>query len=582
MTSVVASSVFVLGGFSASAAPVTYERLLAAQSEPQNWLLPYGSYNSHNQSGLTQINRSNVANLKVKFTQAVGGVSGPGKSAASHQQLPVVNDGYMYVPNAWGKVFKIDVRSGNRGEMLWANDYAPESSRRMRGSVALLGDYIYSHPTYYEPIMLKIDANSGETVWEISTVAPVEEAGVADTRHSIHPMAVKNQLLVGATSGNRRDFIAAYNADDGELMWRFYTIPAPGEPGGETWADDWSAYMSGRAAIWTQGSFDPETNLVLYGTGEPGPWRDASYRPGDNLYTVSVVALDVDTGELNWYFQEIPNESWDYDTVNPRMLYDLEIDGATKKVQGNFSRNGYYYTLDRTDGGFLYANAYTEANWTAGLDPKTGLPVEYNPADLIQTYAPNMALIAGDPNSAQNVCPFYSAMPTFHPPTYDASRMTAFIATTDGCFSPFQVEPFAHEPYFGKSFPDIEDGNNHGPQRGVIWAVDARTALVVGSTFTEVPHYSGTLGTAGGLIFTATVGGKFSAYDKDTLNELWSFHTGTAITAPPISYAVDGQQYIAIVVGGQDRSARSVAFDQVAPPKLALLEQAPSVYVFGL
>jgi alcohol dehydrogenase (cytochrome c) len=573
MASVVASGLLAFG--QQAVAEVTFERLLNAQSEPQNWLLPYGSYNSHNHSNLSQINRSNVGDLRVKFTQAVGGSHG-NKGGTRHQQAPAVDNGFMYITNAWGLLFKIDIRSGSRGEILWINDSEPESARRMRGIPSLLGNHVYVHPSYYEARLLKIDANSGETVWDMSTTAPVEEAGTADTRHSIQPLALKNQLLVGATGGVRRNFVAAYDADNGDLMWRFYTVPAPDEPGGETWADDWNAYLTGRAAIWTQGSYDPETNLVLYGTGEPGPWRDASYRPGDNLYTNSVVAIDVDTGELEWFFQEIPNESWDYDTVNPRMLYDIEVDGVTRQLQGNFSRNGYYYSIDRTNGDFLYAKTYTVANWTAGLDPKTGLPVEYNPNELIQTYAPGMALIAGDPTSAQNVCPYYSAMPTFQPPTYDAGRMTAFIATQDGCFSPFQVEPFAHESYVGKSFPDIEDGNNQGPQVGAIWAVDVRTAEMVRSIRTEIPHYSGTLGTAGDLIFTATLAGKFSAYDKDTLAELWSFHTGTAITAPPITYAIDGRQYVAILAGGQDRSGNA------RRPELKLLQQAPSVFVFGL
>ena len=570
----VASSLLAFG--LPAAAEVTFERLLNAQNEPSSWLLPYGSYNAHNHSNLAQINRSNVADLKVQFTHAVGGVSGPGQSTASFQGMPVVDNGYMYFSNPWGLLMKVDVRSGNRGQTLWLNDADSESGTRMRGSPALLGNYVYTHPDYFSPRMLKVDANSGETVWEISTVAPVEEAGVADTRHSIHPMAVKNQLLVGATSGVRRDFIAAYSADDGAFMWRFYTIPAPGDMGGETWADTWNAYMTGRAAIWTQGSYDPETNLVLYGTGEPGPWRDPTYRPGDNLFSVSVVALDVDTGDLKWFFQEIPNESWDYDTVNPRMLYDLEINGAMQKVQGNFSRNGYYYTLDRVNGGFLYAKAYTVANWTAGLDSKTGLPVEYNPNALIQEYAPGKALRPGDPNSAQNVCPYYSAMPTFQPPTYDAKRMTAFIATQDGCFSPSLERPYEHQSFVGADFPDMDSGNNQGPQVGVIWAVDVRTAAVVRSTRTEIPHYSGTLGTAGDLIFTATLDGKFSAYDKDTLSELWSFHTGTAITAPPMTYAVDGKQFVAILVGGQNRANNAMR------PELALLQQAPSIYVFGL
>ena len=571
--SVVASS-FALVGFSASAAPVTYERLLSAKNESHNWLLPYGSYDAHNSSALNQINRNNIGDLRVKFMHAVGGTT-PEFGSVRLQGLPLVNDGFMYMFNPWGKVFKIDVRSGTRGQTVWVNDAEPESGDRMRGSVALLGDYVYSHPARYDMRLLKIDANSGETVWEQNVLLPEEEAGRLDQRISIQPMAVKDRLLVVTTGTVRRNAIMAYG-EDGDLLWRFWTIPGPGEAGHESWGGNWDAYMTGGAAVWTQGSFDPETNLVLYGTGEPSPWYDPEFRPGDNLYSVSVVAIDVDTGALGWYFQEIPDESWDYDTVSPRMLYDITVDGVTRKVQGNFSRNGHYYTLDRASGDFMFAEQYvSEVNWTAGLDPKTGMPVEYDPNRMIQSYANNKSMRAGDPATSVNVCPLFSGAATLQPPTYDAKRMTAYLGTQDNvCYTQWLDEGYPHVSHVGKSFSGRQS-EVVGQRTGAIFAVDVRTGELVNKAIQPLALYSGVLGTAGDLLFIGHLDGKFAAYDKDTLAEVWSFNTGTPISAPAITYMVDGKQYVAVHAGGQDRSSYH-------PAELGMFEQASQIVVFGL
>ena len=567
----VAGGAYALGA-SAIAAPVTFDRLKNAQSEPQNWLLVYGSYNAHNSSSLSQINRSNVGNLRVRYTLALPGT----RDEPAQQAIPAVNDGYMYITTPWSHLMKIDVRSGSRAETLWINDAEVESTGAMRGSPALLGDYVY-HNTRSDARMLKIDANSGETVWEVSLL--VEEAEASEPRFTMQPMAINDKLLVGNTgtdNGGKRGWIGAYNAGDGSLAWRFWVIPGPGEPGHETWADDWGAWATGGGGMWTQGSFDPETNLVLYGTGEPQPWYDPEFRPGDNLYTAGVVALDADTGKLDWYFQEIPNESWDMDTVHMRMLYDITINGQVRKVQGNFSRNGFYYTLDRTDGTFLFAEPYTEVNWTAGLDPKTGKPVEYNPNALIQDYAPGKAMRAGDPASSQNVCPQYRGAPTYMPPTFDAKRMMAYNGANLGgnCFSQSLAAPFPRESFVGKRFGGREHVN-HG-NLGEMYAVDVRTGKKALSAIFPNHLYSGALGTAGDLIFYGHLDGKFGAYDKDTLAEIWAFNTGTPITASAITYAIDGKQYVAVVAGGQNRSSN------IDHPEQALVQRAAMLYVFSL
>ena len=566
-------------GLSAAAAPVTYERLLKAQQEPHNWLLPYGSYDAHNHSNLTQINRSNVGNLQVKFLHTIGGMNQV--SPAERTQLtPTVVDGFMYLFTTWGVVTKLDVRSGSRAMPVWSSDAASEDGARMRGTVALLDNYVFHNTS--DRRLIKLDADSGETVWEVSTMMPLDEAFRVDQRHSIQPIAIKDKLLTASTLTVRRNDLSAWSAETGEKLWTFWTVPGPGEFGHESWADDWGAWKTGNAALWTQGSFDPETNLVLYGTGEPGNWHFPESRPGDNLFSNAVVAIDVDTGKLGWYFQEIPNESWDYDTVSPRMLYDLEVNGVMRKVQGNFSRNGFYYTLDRTNGDFLFAEPFTNFNWTAGLDPKTGLPVEYNPNELIQMYAVGKTIRAGDPQSALDVCPNYSGAPTYFPPTFDRSRMTAYISNSEGCFG-HMIDVDAERvdiavpdaPGAPRSYPQVTR-QELARQLGQIAAVDVRTGRKIAESFTQYPLYSGTLGTSGGLLFIGHLDGKFAAYDKDTLAELWSFHTGTPIASPSISYMVDGKQYIAIATGGQDRSSAAAA------PELASFKLNSNLVVFGL
>jgi alcohol dehydrogenase (cytochrome c) len=574
VASLVVGSALLLG-YSASAAPVSYERLLEAQSEPHNWLLPYGSYNNANHSNLSQINTSNVGNLQVKFLHSIGGADF--QTDARFQMSPVVNDGFMYIANPWGETFKFDVRTGTKATTLWINESEPEEGTRMRGSVALLEDYIYMFPAQYDMRMLKIDAESGETVWEVSTLLPEEEAARLDQRQTINPLAVKDTLIGATTGTTRRNAVSGYSAEDGALKWRFYTIPGPGDPGHETWAGDWDSWLTGGAAVWTQGAFDPETNLYYVGTGEPSPWYDPEFRPGDNLYTVTNLAIDVDTGELAWYFQEIPDESWDYDTVNPKMLYDLTAGGVTTAVQGHFSRNGYYYTLDRANGDFIGAEAYTAVNWTAGIDPKTGMPVEYDPNVLVQTYAPGKSMIAGDPTSSMNVCPYFYGMPTLMPATYDAARQAAYIGAQAGCFSQTLDAPYPHESFVGKSsFGGERDRWINGQTAGTIWAVDTTTGQLINKVKVPYSIYSGTLGTSGGLLFTAQLDGRISAFDKDTLAELWAFNAGTPVSSPPISYSIDGKQYIAILTGGQDQSAMA------GRDELKLFKRSPSIIVFGL
>ena len=555
-------------------AEVTSKRLLEAQNEPQNWLLPYGSYNNHNHSSLAQINRSNVGNLRMIYMVGLGGADHD--TNVAFQGVPAVNDGLMFVTDPWSVLVKFDVSSGSGAKVLWRFD--PEIERgagALRGTPALLGNSVFIN-TKRDHRLISVDADSGEVNWEVTMEVPgIEEP---DQSMSMLPMVVKNNLMalgVGAVDGGSRGRVAAYSADDGSFVWQFFTVPGPGEVGHETWVCEWECWRTGGTGMWIQPAYDPETNLVYYGTGEPNPWYEASYRPGDNLFSVSTIALDVDTGKLAWYFQQVPDETWDYDNVNPQMLYDITVNGQNRRVVSQFARNGFYYSNDRVTGEFVFASPYTEVNWTAGLDPKTGMPVEYDPSALIQSYANNSSLVAGDSSSAQNVCPYFYGMPTLMPPTYDAKRQMAYLGAQEGCFSQVRDEPAEKKWEPGYSAGGAE--RTHNQVNGAVFAVDGRTSQLVMKANLPYSIYSGTLGTAGDLLFMGQTDGKFMALDKDTLSELWAFNTGTPLSSPPMSFSVGGKQYVAILAGGQSNLSGISGQEE-----LGLLGQAPAILAFGL
>ncbi len=578
-TIIAAAAAVATAGFAhaATGLEVTAQRLTNAQGESQNWLLPYGSYSAHNHSSLSQINRSNVSNLAVKFLHSIGGMNTANATAnpPTLQSTPVVDDGMMYVHNGWGQVFKIDVRAGNRAQTVWIHDPKLAAGQTMRGSVALLGNYLYHNTGSGVPRLIKVDTNTGEMVWEVSIAAPADKS--AGSAPSVQPLAVRDKLLI-ANRGTRGS-IAANAASDGRELWRFWTVPGPGEVGHETWAGDWAAWKTGGAPVWMQASYDPETNLAYYGTAEAKPWGDPEFRPGDNLFSDSVVALDVDTGKMKWFFQVVPNDTHDRDNVNPRMLYDVTIGGQQRKVVAQFTRGGFYYTWDRANGAFINAEPYTTVTWTRGIDPKTGKPLEYNPAALVQNYGPGKSVMAGKPETSQNVCPNWIGSPTLMPPTFDARRQMAFSAAATGCFNTAQPQAAART--------DVAEGANRnfpgvvltslGRQQGRIVSVDVRTGKQVAESLHPWPLYSGALGTAGDLIFTAQADGKVMAIDKDTLKELWSFHVGTPIAAPPITYEANGKQYVAIAVG-----AALYRPDDFNTQELLILQRNSQLVVFGL
>jgi alcohol dehydrogenase (cytochrome c) len=541
----------------ASAADVTFERLQNAPNEPENWLMVHRDYNNSRHSPLAQINATNAKDLKPKFIFSIGGRATGGTLRGKEESTPLVDDGFMYVSDTWTRVTKFDVRSGEAAVPLWRYDPKIKQSRTNRG-IAMYGNKILL--TTNDMRVIALNRDSGEVIWEVDAKAPTDPAtGTPSPKtqgFTGAPVVVKTKggrelVLQGESTGGQlgtRSWVGAWDVNDGKLAWRTFTIPAPGEPGSETWKDNHNAWRVGGGGVWQSASYDPASNLLYYGTGDAFPSFDPQFRPGDNLYTASTIALDADTGKIVWYFQETPNEHWDFDTPSPKMLYDVNVNGETRKVVANFSRNGYYYTLDRNNGQFVRADQYQEKiTWTKGIDPKTGKPLDYNPNTPVQVYA-GVGVMREKPG--QESCPWWNGSPTFFPPTLDAKRMIAYVAGAEGCIASTTVKSPMDEKKDYIGLPPCCTEQGRVTAHGALWAMDLRTGKVVNKATFQPPTESGMLSTDGGLLFTGHMTGKFAAYDETTLQEVYSFNLGTPITAPPMTYSVGGKQYIAVVAGG--------------------------------
>ncbi|MCW5697669.1 MAG: PQQ-binding-like beta-propeller repeat protein [Bauldia sp.] len=540
---------------------MTFDRLL--NPEPENWLQVHGTYNHWRYSLLEEITPENVGSLRLAFAAALGPAVAGGRGS---EGIPVVDDGFLYIANSQSVVFKFNVQSGINALPLWSFDTGlsfiapgPVLTVANRG-LALSGDAVFVNNT--DGLVVAIDRQSGEAVWEQQLGIPAAEGMTGQ------PFAVKDVVLIGNSRGDwgTRGWVAALDAVTGDERWRFYTIPGPGEAGHETWLND--AWETGGGGVWTQPSYDPDTNLVFVGVGNAAPAFDPAYRPGDNLYTTSTVALDADTGALAWYHQFVANEGFEWDEVSPNLIIDTEVAGESRQVLAHHStRNGYFYVLDRLTGEHILAapNA-PSVDWTAGFDPKTGLPVEYDPDADIQSYD---GINATRDGSSRPIC---TAGVHWGGNAYNPDLNRVYSVVMDSCSTRATAAPDYDEiPYV---FGNVVDGRTQGYRlRSVpgapvpddmlrtlvgphLTAVDVST----GETVAAVPvlgasPIGGTFGTATGLIFVGYNDGGFRAYDADTLQQLWEMNLGTPIRGPAMSYAVDGKQYIAVTGSGNNETA---------------------------
>jgi alcohol dehydrogenase (cytochrome c) len=567
-----ASALLATTSVMAIAAEVTSSRLMNVDKEPQNWLMVNKDYASHRYSELDQINKDNVKNLHVAFTVALGGTFGVAPLPwGGHQSTPLVDDGQMYVVDGFGVVYKIDVRDPARAKIAWLMDPGIDKADvwipSNRG-VALYKNFVISVTGNGK--VLWTNRDTGELVKTVQVDDPKNGYSLTGA-----PLVVGDKLIVGGSGGDRgaRDHIDALNADTGQQLWRTYSIPAPGEPGSETWKGNTNAWQHGGGAFWQTGSYDPALNLTIWGTGQPVPMFDPEYRPGDNLFTNSTVAFDIETGKMKWYFQYTPGDFLDYDEVGINQLIDTKVDGEDRKIIAHFSRNGFFYRLDRTNGQFVSAEQYAQkVNWTDGIDPKTGKPVEYDPKKDLQTYK------IGQPSRrAQGKmlgCPDIQGGVNYFPTTYSHKTHMSYGGGIEVCsfITPDPSNDASGYFWLGGTYERSE------AIKGSVTAMDPATGKKVSQQALPYAVYSGVVSTAGGLVFTTTTDGTVYALDDKTLQVLWSFNTGSLSSAPPMTYSVNGKQYVAVLIGGNTVAQGALA----KSPELKDLQNTSMLFVFGL
>jgi alcohol dehydrogenase (cytochrome c) len=516
-------------------AQVSYERLARAAREPQNWLMYSGTYMSQRYSALDQIAPGNVKTLEQKWVFQA-------ESLQKFETTPLVLDGIMYLTQPPNDVVALDARTGR---IFWIYQHKPApDSKPCCGAVnrglAILGDTLFM--ATIDARLIAIDARNGKPLW--NTKVADHDAGYAMT---LAPLVVKDKIIVGVAGGEYgiRGFLAAYDARTGREAWRFYTIPAPGEPGHETWpaGDSWT---HGGGSIWLTGSFDPDLNLTYWGIGNPGPDWNASQRQGDNLYSDSVVALDADTGKLKWHFQFTPHDPYDYDSVQVPLLADASWDGRVRKLMLWANRNGFFYALDRTNGKFLSGHPFVKVNWASGLDD-SGRP-----------------LVTPQPEGAP-IYPGVQGGTNWYSPSYSPRTGLFYLSAWEDYATIFVSEDADYRPgqrYLGgRPTSPIPGSPNPGLRgapinnwteaagHGSVMALDIRTGQTKWKfDMTDVTD-AGILTTASDLLFTGGREGYFHALDARTGALLWKASVGGPVAAAPITYRIDGKQYVAVAAG---------------------------------
>jgi len=503
---------------------VTYERILEARSEPENWLTYYGAYDGQRYSPLEQINTENIKRIGPAWVFQAG-ASGiiAGASTYSFEAAPIVVDGIMFLSGWDGWVWALDAKTGTE---IWRYKHAVPFDVSLccgnvnRGVAVAQGKVFF---VAANARVLALDATTGKRVWDrtYGDVRAGESATVA-------PLVVKNMVIVGSSGGEFgvRGHLDAFDVETGDHVWRCYTVPKPGEPGSETWPADGEAWARGGANCWVTGTFDPETNLLYVGTGNPAPDFDGEVREGDNLYTDSIIAVDVDSGQIRWHYQCTPHDVWDYDSIAECILF--EQDG--RKLLGHFDKNGYFFVVDRTNGELVQITPFVDRiDWGAitrdgqvtrrRYPEKEGEPVHFYPGPAgakewtHASYSPKTGL--------------------FYVPVQDV-----------GATATRRRREFKESiPYWGAGVQvDAED------MTGSISAFDG-SGEEKWRWRNELPMCASTLATGGDLVFAGEPSGEFNALDARTGEQLWQFQCGSGHHSSPSTYTVDGRQYVAVPVG---------------------------------
>jgi alcohol dehydrogenase (cytochrome c) len=501
--------------------PVTSDRLVNALKEPENWLTYWGDYSGIRHRELNQINTSNVKDLRLEWMFQTG-VSG------SFQAVPLVVNGVMYFTGGEGTAFAIDAKTGRQ---LWRYKYPlPEAKNGfVNGTVnrglSILGQLVFmAVPNAH---VVALDIRTGKLVWEAEMADYTKGYGA-----TVATLVVKDKVIVGITGGEYgiRGFVDAFDAATGKRAWRFYTIPAKGEPGNETWAGE--SWRRGGGATWLTGTYDPELNLLYWPVGNPGPDLYGKERAGDNLYTDSIVALDPDTGKLKWHYQFTPHDTHDWDANETPMLLDLDWQGKPRKLLLQANRNGFFYVLDRVTGEFLSAKPFARQTWAQGFDKK-GRPIlkgETEPSP-----------------EGNRQCPGLAGSTNWMASSYNPQTGLFYFAVRETCDVFYSSAPkyIEGKPFWGSVFRGVTEER----EWGMLKALDPLTGETKWDFRYDKAPWAGTLSTSGGLVFAADEDGYLMAADAKTGKILWRIYTGTRLSTSPITFMLDGRQYLTMGSG---------------------------------
>ena len=552
--------------------PVTYERILKADREPGNWLTYSNTYNSWRYSRLNQINTQNVKNLQVKWMVQ-------GRTQEKFETTPLVVDGIMYLTRPENDVFAVDAETGR---VLWNYSHRnPERTYNCCGRVnrglAILGNRLYMNTL--DMHLIALDAKSGKEIWKREIHDYMASGGYAATGA---PLAVKDKIIVGMAGGEHpvSGFLDAYDAQSGKRLWRFNTIPQPGEKNFGTWAGD--SWKTGGVSTWNTGAYDPETNTLFWGTSNPYPGYNGDLRAGDNLYSCSVLALDLDTGKLKWHYQFTPHDTHDWDSTQTPILIDAEFRGRPRKLMAWANRNGFYYLLDRNTGEFLLAKAFVRQTWNKGFDDKGHpqvIPGQEPTPDgndqvfpgvdgganwMSHSFSPLTRLLYVFARDERRV---YTKNVIRHGPGEDSNSAPTGAITAGRPIDPAVLAAGgrgAPSPVGGGIFGaggnlPAAPGTGRGraarfaPEEswGKVIAIDPLSGDIKWEHKVISPPWGGVMATAGNLVFGGTTEGVIFALDARTGDRLWYFQSNDRVYASPVSYLVNGKQYVSLAVGDE-------------------------------
>ena len=508
----------------------------SAAGQTTGWPVYGGDPGNTRYSPLDKITPANVGKLKVAWALQLG-------SLRSQESTPLVVGDTLYVTSSHGPkhVFAVDARTGN---VKWR--YSPEVPAGIdqfaccdvnnRGVAYANGKVFFGR---LDGHLVALDATNGKELWKTPVVDYTQGSVITSP-----PTIVKNLVITGFGGGEygARGYISAMEQDTGKEVWRLWTIPGAGEPGSETWKGD--SWKLGGGVAWGIGSYDPKLNLLYYGTSNPSPWG-ASVRGPDsseygkftNLYTSTTLAINPDTGKLVWYYQSTPHDAWDYDGVNELVLTDLSIDGQMTPVALKADRNGFFYVLNRETGKLISAKPFVPINWATGVDLNTGRPIE------VPEKRPKFK------QRAKDICPNLLGGKNWQPMSFSPQTGLVYIPSINLCMDMEGAEPAYQRGKFYLAFEFDLGKGGPGGYMGELMAWDPVKQQQVWGNKDELPWLGGTLTTKGGLAFHGDIKGWFKALDAKTGKTLWQFNTGSGISAAPITYELDGKQYVAVVSG---------------------------------